>query len=123
MGSVNLYKDMLRASVLPLLNSGVSELAVVALIDTAVSVCNPNDMNSLSPRQILNVFKSIEVCDTACGFGPGHQSTVLCDIRGPHTSHYNTSYRLEWDDNDVGTQTYEYRGKTYRLAFSNEGWY
>lgn len=119
------YKTALRDAVLPLLNTGVSEATILALIDTARDVCNPNDIGTLSPLQVINTLNAIERCDVACGFGPGHQSTVLCDRRGPHGAyHYNRSHRIEWADKDISpTQTHEHRGKTYRLAFSNEGWY
>lgn len=117
-------KTALREAVLPLLNRGVSEETILHLIGTVKAVTNPNATDSLSVTQVRNVFKSIETCDVACGFGPGHQSTVVCTIRGPHDEHhYNSSQRLEWDESRLADQTYEYRGKTYRLAFSDEGWY
>jgi hypothetical protein len=117
------YKQLLRNCVLPLLNGSTSEDNVRNLIEAVNVVTNPNDPYSLTERQIDNVFKSIEVCDTICAFGPGHQSTILCDIRGDHEHHYNRSHRIEWDEDDVTDKTHDYRGKTYRLAFSNEGWY
>ena len=116
------YSESLRDAVLPLLNSGVSEATILALIETARDVCNPNDTITLSNRQVRNVFKGIEHCDTACGHGPGHQSTSICDRRGPHIYHYNRSRRLEWDDSHISAQTHTIDGKTYRLAFSDEGW-
>ena len=122
--TTNSRKATLRAAVLPLLNSGISEDAVLDFIETVREVCNPNASAALSPIQVRNVLRAIEGCDTACGFGPGHQSVVLCDRRGPHgTNHYNRSHRLEWDERRIKGQTHEYRGKTYRLAFSDEGWY
>lgn len=118
------HKATLLAAVLPLLNSGISEEAIVAFIDTITEVCNPNDTVTLSTRQIQNVLKGIETCDVACGYGPGHQSTAFCRWRGPHGDrHSDRLSRLVWDESHLGTQTIERKGKTYRLAFSDEGWY
>lgn len=121
--TTNSRKATLRAAVLPLLNSGISESTVLGFIDTVTEVCNPNASAALSPIQVRNVLKGIECCDVACGFGPGHQSTAYCDRRGPHEGwHRDRSCRLEWDEKRLGEQTIERRGKTYRLAFSDEGW-
>lgn len=122
--SAKTYKTALREAVLPLLNSGISEETILNLINTVTEVCNPNDWVTLTPRQILNVFKEIEHCDTACAFGKGHQSTVICARRGPHDDyHYSRRHELEWAEKDVGAQTHTINGKTYRLAFSDVGWY
>lgn len=112
-------KARLRAAVLPLLNSGVPEAKIREFIDL-VNEIRP----SLSSVQVDNTFKAIEHCDVACAFAPGHQSTVVCTVRGDsHTHHYNRTHRLEWDETDISEQTHTINGKTYRLAFSDKGWF
>lgn len=124
MTTIRANKEALRGAILPLLNSGISEERVLDIIGIITEVCNPNAVGSLSDRQVQNVLKGIEVCDVACGYGPGHQSVAICERRGPHgTNHYSRSSRLEWDERRLKGQTVERRGKTYRLAFSDEGWY
>lgn len=123
MSSQRAYKASLRAVVLSLLNRGYTDEQVLTIIDTITEVRNGNDLHCLTDRQVQNVLRGIEVCDTICAFGPGHQSTVICAVRGPHSHHRSLRGELEWSDEDITDQTHEYRGKTYRLAFSNEGWY
>lgn len=119
-------KALLSEKVSNLLNAGINEKVVREFIDAVIRVTNPNAIDNLTPKQVDNVFKSIEHCDAACGFGPGHQSITHCSIRGPHGDHYSRSYvhgGIEWEDAKI-KQTYtDCVGKTWRLGFSDEGWY
>lgn len=71
-------------------------------------------------------------CDTAIGHGPGHQSISVCIRTGEHSEHVSDMGH-EWEDKDIGEQTYDKHNwdgppgpdglrtrdtyRTYRLAF------
>lgn len=118
-------KAVLREQAIRLMNYyGVPERHILEFMDVVSRVRDPYAFDTLTDVQIKNVFKAIETCDTAVAFGKGHQSTSRCDIRGPHDNHHSRSYGIEWTDKDISEQTHtDHKGKTYRLAFSDEGWY
>lgn len=61
MTTPQMYKEYLRRAIVPVLDCGVSESTVQTLINTVLEVCNPNDVVTLTPRQINNVFTEIRL--------------------------------------------------------------
>lgn len=46
-------------------------------------------------------------CDTACAFGPGHQSTSECIVTQRGHAYHVDKYGHEWEDEDLTDATYQ----------------